>query len=323
MISLMISVVVVNWNGKALLVDCLVSLRAQTFPSFEVIVVDNGSTDGSAEWVRQYFPEFRLVELDENRGFAGGNNAGIKQACGEWIALINNDAKANPDWLECLYRAVGGKEGVGLAASRVVLTSGVLDSAGDGMTIAGVPYKRGHGGLPDGIFLKPAEVFGASGCGVLLRRSMLDKIGLLDEDFFCIYEDGDLNFRARLAGFQCVYVPDAVVIHRLHGTLGRLSKTYVFYGQRNMEYLYFKNMPGRLFWRYLPAHLMSNILGFGYFILRGRPVQFVRGKAAFIRDIGRVLQKRREVQKLRKVDDQTIDAMLEPRWLRSRLAGKM
>src|ERR1051326_4547907 len=94
-------------------------------------------------------------------------------------------------------------------------------------------------------------------------RSMLDRIGLLDEDFFCIYEDGDLNFRARLAGFQCIYVPEAEIIHSLHGTLGRLSKSYVYYGQRNMEYLYFKNMPGRLFWRYLPVHLLSNILGFG------------------------------------------------------------
>jgi GT2 family glycosyltransferase len=319
----MVSVIVVNWNGKELLTDCLASLRAQTLPGVELIVVDNGSTDGSAEFVRQSFPDFKLIQLDENLGFAGGNNAGIRQACGEWIALINNDAVAEPDWLECLYRAVRGNEQVGSAASRVVLTSGALDSPGEELTIAGVPYKRGHGKAPGGIFLKPAEVFGASGCGVLLRRSMLDRIGLLDEDFFCIYEDGDLNFRARLAGFHCIYVPEAVILHRLHGTLGRLSKTYVFYGQRNMEYLYFKNMPGRLFWRYLPVHLLSNILGFGYFILRGRPFQFIRAKLAFILNIRRVLHKRREVQKLRTVDDQTIESTFDRRWLQPRLAGKI
>jgi GT2 family glycosyltransferase len=319
----MISVVVVNWNGKPLLADCLASLRSQTFPEFEVLVVDNGSTDGSSDFVQEAFPQFKLIQLNENRGFAGGNNAGIRQASGEWIALINNDAVADPNWLSCLYRAVKDNVQVGLAASRVVLTSGALDSAGDGMTIAGVPYKRGHGNAPDGIFLKPAEVFGASGCGVLLRRSMLDRIGLLDEDFFCIYEDGDLNFRARLAGFHCIYVPEAMIVHRLHGTLGRLSKTYVYYGQRNMEYLYFKNMPGRLFWRYLPVHLLSNILGFGYFIFRGRPFQFIRAKLSFILDLPHVLRKRRDVQKLRKVDDQTIELTLDRRWLQPRLAGKI
>jgi GT2 family glycosyltransferase len=319
----LISVIVVNWNGKSLLADCLASLRSQTFHDFEVIVVDNGSSDGSGELVKSEFPEFRLVQLDENLGFAGGNNAGIRLARGEWIALINNDAVAHPDWLECFYRAVGGDNDVGLAASRVVLTSGLLDSAGDGMTVAGVSYKRGHGSTPVGVFLKPSEVFGASGCGVLLRRSMLDQIGLLDEDFFCIYEDSDLNFRARLAGFKCVYVPEAVIIHRLHGTLGRLSKTYVFYGQRNMEYLYFKNMPGRLFWRHLPVHLLSNLLGFGYFILRGRPLQFLQAKVAFIRDVRRVLEKRRNVQNLRKVDDQAIESILDRHWLRPRLAGKI
>jgi GT2 family glycosyltransferase len=318
----LISVVVVNWNGKSLLADCLASLRAQTFPDFEVIVVDNGSTDGSAEFVRTEFSEFTLVQLDENFGFAGGNNAGIRVARGEWIALINNDAVAHPDWLECLFRAVGTNDAVGLAASRVVLTSGLLDSAGDGMTVAGVSYKRGHGSKL-GAFLKPTEVFGASGCGVILRRSMLDRIGLLDEDFFCIYEDSDLNFRARLAGFKCVYVPEAVIIHRLHGTLGRLSKTYVFYGQRNMEYLYFKNMPGRLFWTHLPVHVFSNVLGFGYFIVRGRPLQFIRGKLAFLRNFRRVLAKRRQVQSLRKVDDQTIESILDRHWLRPRLAGKI
>src|SRR5260370_29162976 len=102
----MISVVVVNWNGKALLSDCLASLRSQTFPDFEVIVVDNGSTDGSSQFVRAAFPDFKLIQLSENHGFAGGNNAGIRQARGEWIALINNDAVAEPDCLPCLYRAL-------------------------------------------------------------------------------------------------------------------------------------------------------------------------------------------------------------------------
>jgi GT2 family glycosyltransferase len=319
----MISVIVVNWNGKSLLAECLNSLRLQTFFDFEVILVDNGSTDGSAQFVQAAFPDFRLVRLKENLGFAGGNNAGIRQARGEWIALINNDATAGPDWLAQLHRAVEENNQIGLAASRVVLTSGALDSAGDGMTIAGVPYKRGHGNAPDGIFLKPADVFGASGCGVLLRRSMLDRIGLLDEDFFCIYEDGDLNFRARLAGFHCIYVPEAVIVHRLHGTLGRLSKNYVYYGQRNMEYLYFKNMPGSLFWKYLPVHLLSNVLGFGYFILRGRPFQFLRAKLAFVRDLPTVLRKRRDVQNMRTVDDQTIASTLDRRWLQPRLAGKI
>src|SRR5581483_38878 len=117
----MISVIVVNWNGKSLLSDCLNSLRAQTFPDFEVIVVDNGSTDGSAQFVQAAFPEFKLIALDQNLGFAGGNNAGIRVAGGEWIALINNDATAEPGWLSALHRAVTADDRIGFAASRVVL----------------------------------------------------------------------------------------------------------------------------------------------------------------------------------------------------------
>src|SRR5438874_13830050 len=122
----MISVIVVNWNGKSLLSDCLNSLRLQAFPDFEVIVVDNGSTDGSAEFVQAAFPEFKLIPLDQNLGFAGGNNAGIREARGEWIALINNDATADPGWLAALHKAVAEDERIGFAASRVVLTSGAL-----------------------------------------------------------------------------------------------------------------------------------------------------------------------------------------------------
>lgn len=318
----MISVVVVNWNGKTFLEECLSSLRRQTHPDREVLVVDNGSTDGSPDWIRDNFPEFRLVALAENQGFAGGNNAGIRQARGEWIALLNNDAAADPQWLDLLSRAVQRDPQLGLAASRVILTSGPLDSAGDAMTIAGVPYKRGHGKVPNGTYTAPGEVFGVSGCAALVRKRMLDEIGLLDEDFFCIYEDGDLSFRAHLAGYRCIYVPEAVVYHRLHGTLGKLSRPYVFYGQRNMEYLYFKNMPGRLLWKYLPVHLTSNLIGLGYFTLRGHLLEFLRAKAAFLQNLPRTLRKRRQVQALRRVGEDVIEALLDRRWLAPRLPGK-
>lgn len=319
----MISVVVVNWNGKAFLGECLDSLRRQSFSNCEVLVVDNGSTDGSVQWIATNFPEFRTIALKENLGFAGGCNAGIRQAQGGWIALLNNDAVADVGWLQNLSQAVEYDPDVGLAASRVILTSGSLDSAGDAMTIAGVPYKRGHGRAPNGVFTTPEEVFGVCGCAALLRKQMLDEIGLLDEDFFCIYEDGDLSFRAHLSGYRCIYVPDAVVHHRLNTTLGKLSRTYVFYGQRNMEYLYFKNMPVRLLWKYLAVHLASNLLGFGYFTLKGQSLEFLRAKVAFLRSLRQTLKKRHQVQSLRRVGEKAIDGMLDRRWLSSRIAGKI
>ena len=317
-----LSVIVVNWNGRHLLADCLTSLRSQSLKNIEVILVDNGSTDDSVTHVRREYPEVRVLCLDRNYGFATANNRGIESSSLEFIALLNNDAVAAEDWAARLLDAAM-QSGAGIVASKVILHADrkLLDSAGDGMTTVGVACKRGHREPPDR-FAVMERVFGASGCAMLLRRSMLADIGLLDDDFFLLYEDADLCFRAQLRGWRCIYAPEAVVYHKLNSSIGRLSRTHVYHGQRNVEYLYFKNMPGRLLWKYLLPHALNDLLALLYFASRGAFWSFIRGKADFLRRLREVMRKRKRIQARRKVNCADIDCMLERRWLRARLAGK-
>lgn len=317
-----LSVVVVNYNGCELVAECLASLAAQTLPDVEVLVVDNASSDDSVALVRREFPQFGVIRLERNYGFAGGSNRGIAASRGEFVALLNNDAVADPPWAERLVAAAADSS-VGMAASRVLLYSdrGRLDSAGDGMTTVGVAFKRGHL-APADRFARSEKVFGASGCAMLLRRAMLDDVGLFDEDFFLIYEDADLAFRAQLRGWGCVYVPGAVVYHRLNASIGSLSATYVYYGQRNVEYVYFKDMPSRLLWTSLPAHLLNDALAAAYFACRGRFGSFVRAKLDVLRALRPLRAKRRAIQARARVGWSDIERQLERRWLRTRLTGK-
>jgi len=317
-----LSVVVVNWNGQHLLADCLSSLRRQSLKNLEVILVDNGSTDDSVAHVRHEYPEVRVLCLDRNYGFATANNRGIEFSSGEFIALLNNDTVAAADWAARLLDA-GKQSGAGIVASKVLLHADpkLLDSAGDGMTTVGVAYKRGHR-EPSDRFAVMERVFGASGCAMLLRRSMLADIGLLDDDFFLLYEDADLCFRAQLRGWKCIYAPEAVVYHKLNSSIGRLSRTHVYYGQRNAEYLYFKNMPGRLLWKYLLPHFLSDLLALLYFSAKGSFWSFIKGKAEFLGRFREVMRKRERIQARRTVNCADVDRILERRWLRARLAGK-
>jgi GT2 family glycosyltransferase len=310
-----------NWNGETLLADCLSSLSNQTLSDLEVLLVDNGSSDGSVDYVRTEFPGIRVIALEKNLGFSAGNNRGIEASSSEFVALFNNDAVAERQWAERLLAPAADSK-VGIVASKVMLFSerDRLDSAGDGMTIVGVAYKRGHLEAADR-YPATESVFGASGCAMLLRRSMLDDIGLLDEDFFLSYEDSDVCFRAQLRGWKCVYAPEARVYHRLNSSIGRLSSRYVYYGQRNAEFLYFKNMPGWLMWKYLPAHLLNIILALAYFTGRGHCWTFIRSKIGFLKALPAVLAKRRQIQSRRTISCRDLDPLLEKRWLRTRLAG--
>jgi GT2 family glycosyltransferase len=317
-----LTVIVVNWNGEQLLPECLTSLSNQSLSDVEVLLVDNGSTDDSISLVRSLFPKVKILALRENHGFAGGNNRGIQASIGEFVALLNNDAVADYCWAERLLAAACDSR-VGIVASRVLLYSdrGRLDSAGDGMTTVGAGYKRGHL-MPSNSYPSAEDVFGASGCAMLLRRSMLADVGRFDEDFFLLAEDSDLCFRAQLRGWRCLYAPDAIVYHKLNASIGKLSRAHVFYGQRNVEYLYFKNMPGWLVWKYLPVHLLNALLASVYFGRKGHFSSYMESKLDFLRNMRRVLQKRQEIQAQRTVSCRNINRMLDRRWLRTRLPGK-
>jgi GT2 family glycosyltransferase len=241
-----VSVVIVNWNGKHHLGECLGSLRAQTFKDFEIILVDNGSQDGSREYVQENFHEVRLVELQKNCGFAGGNNAGIRVASGKYLALLNNDTKVDPAWLTNLLKeAEANPSPVGMWASKILSYDhpDIIDNVGLLMYPDGLGRGKGRLEVDGGQYDQTGEAFFPSGCAGLYRRSMLDEIGLFDEEFFAYADDVDLGLRARLAGWHCIYVPSAKVYHKYSGSSSAHSPFKAFLVERNRIWVLLKYYP--------------------------------------------------------------------------------
>jgi len=318
-----ISVIVLNFNGKDLLKECLTSLREQTYKDFEVILVDNSSTDSSIEYVKNNFPEVKILALEKNVGFCKGNNEGIKISQGEYIVLLNNDTKVDHFWLEELYRAILGNPQVGFCASKIIFCSDQenIDTAGDGYSLCGAPFKRGHLENRDK-YNKEEEVFGACAAATIYRKSMLNDIGLLDEDFFMGFEDSDLSFRAQLKGYKCLYVPTAIVFHRVSATIGKLSNRQVYYGQRNVEYVYIKNMPTGLILKHFFFHLIYNIGAFLFFLSKGRGLVFLKAKLSVSMNLKGLLEKRKVIQKTRRVDNTYLEEIMEKKCFSVRVEGK-
>jgi GT2 family glycosyltransferase len=311
-----VSVVIVTWNGRHHLDACLPSVQAQAGVSAEIVLVDNASTDGTIEHVRERFPDVRVVALPRNLGFAGGNNAGVRAARGQFVALLNNDTIASPGWLRALVNGVDEATGYSLVTSRIVYmhAPNVIDSAGDGLLRWGGAFKRHHG-APAAVAAMSGEVFGVCGAACLMPKAVFDELGGFDEDFFASHEDVDLSYRARLRGYRCRYVADAVVRHHGSATLGRVSAFSVFQGQRNLEWMYFKNTPALLLLRTLPGHVIYNAAAAVHFARIGLLGPFLRAKLAALASLPRLLRKRADVQRGRRVDTGVIWAHLEPRWL--------
>jgi GT2 family glycosyltransferase len=242
----LVSAIVVNWNGGAMLQDALASLFAQTWPSLEVILVDNASTDGSADAAVQRFGDrLVLVRNARNEGFARGNNIGFAAARGEWTFLLNSDAMCDPDTIEQLMQFVDGKPDVGQLACRVLQASrpNFFDSVGLLLYPDGVCRSRGWEEKDLGQYDQAVEVIAPHGCACALRKAMLDEIGGFDEDFFCYLEDMDLGVRGQLAGWKCWYVPTARVAHLKSVTAGNYSIFKAFHVERNRIYCLWKWMP--------------------------------------------------------------------------------
>ena len=319
-----ISVIVVNWNGRNYLEDCLGSLSCQTYPDRETILVDNGSTDSSAGFAREKFPDVKIVELKENRGFTGGNLAGLEAAQGGFIALDNNDARADEKWLETLVQPMLQDSTVGICASKLIFAGQEkINSAGDGMTTAAVGFNRGLG-EDRALFNELEFVFGGCAAAVLYRRKMLDEIGFLDDDFFLYDEDTDLNFRARLAGWKCVYVPGAVMHHVSNATAVRLSATHVYYHTRNLEFVWLKNMPLGVMIRFAHHKIIQEIGAFCYLCLRhGKWRPYFRAKRDALRMLPSMWKKRKEIQRRRRVPNSYLSSIMTPLFSRELIRQKI
>jgi GT2 family glycosyltransferase len=326
--SPLISVIIVNWNRKPMLEDCLRSLEAQRFPDFEVIVVDNGSIDGSLALLQDPGRKsIRVIANPENRGFCAANNQGIAAAQGELIALLNNDAEADPGWLASLAEAARREPGYSMFASKIVSHDdpGVIDKVGHLIYPDGQNRGRGSGERDHGQYDRVEEVAWPDGCAALYRRAMLDRIGGFDEDFFAYADDAELGLRARIAGYRALAVPSALVRHRLGSTLGRYSPERLFLIERNRLWLVFKLFPLRM-WPLVPffyakrtlASLGSAARGEGDSARAGRSLGawgllkcLVRAHAAAFAGMPRMLRKRRNLRSLRKLSPAEIVAFLE------------
>lgn len=240
-----ISVIIVNFNGEGYLRDCLSSLAAQTFRDFEVLVVDNGSGDGSLRLMEEEFPWVRVVPLKMNTGFAKGNNIGFQASSSKYVVTLNNDTVVDRRWLKALYEVAGSDRDIGMVASKILLgkEGSVIDSTGMLIYPDGMTRQRGKGQADTGQFNGMREVLFPSACAALYRREMLDEIGPFDEDFFFYCEDADLGLRGRLAGWKAVLAPDAVVRHLYSGTAGKYSGFKAFHIERNRFWVLLKDLP--------------------------------------------------------------------------------
>ncbi|MFZ3059453.1 MAG: glycosyltransferase family 2 protein [Candidatus Methanoperedens sp.] len=289
-----VSIVVVNYNGKKYLNACLSSMENQTYHDFEVIFVDNASTDTSVEYVKAHFPSVRIIENEKNYGFAKGNNIGIKEAKGDLIATLNNDTEVTPAWLEELVRSINSDENVGMCASKLLFMKKrkMINSTGICISRSGACWDRGMFECDNGQYESIGEVFGPCAGAAMYRKSMLEEIGLFDEDFYAYMEDADLAFRGRLAGWKCLYVPKAVVYHVHGGTAGYATDYTLYYGNRNIIWNSIKNFPPRMLLTSLPWIIGRNIAVIPYYILKGHGNAILTSKIGAIKGIPKMLAKK-------------------------------
>ncbi len=317
----LISVVIPNWNGRHLLGACLDSLRGQTYPEIEVVVVDGGSRDRSAAFVAEQYPEVRLLRLPRNLGFAGNVNAGLRAARGGMLALLNNDAEAEPDWLAELARTLEADPRAGSCAAKMLHYDDRrrIAAAGDYLGRDGLAGQRGAGAPDDGRYDEPVEVFSACGGAALYRRAMLEDVGLLDEGYVSYLEDVDLGLRARLRGWGCPYVPTARVYHRVSATGGGALASY--YVGRNSLRLLARGFPTgvlRACWGQIVGGQLQRAAEAARAWRGAEARATLRGQLTGLLGLPDALRARRAIQSRRTISDAAFLALLTPPPTRNR-----
>jgi N-acetylglucosaminyl-diphospho-decaprenol L-rhamnosyltransferase len=297
-----VTVVVVNFNGGGYLRGCIASLARQTFTDFEVILVDNSSTDGSLDTLVETPPAFTVLKQDRNLGFAAANNIGARAGRGRWLALLNPDAEAGPSWLAALMRAVEARPDFRMAASLQISLHdpAKLDGAGDCYLAWGYAWRGGFG-HPVSVAPSAGECFAPCGAAALYPRDVFLDAGGFDEAYFCYHEDVDIAFRLRLQGERCQFVPDASVRHAGSALSGRGSRFAVFHGVRNGVWTYVKNMPGVLLLLTSPVWVLGAILLLLRGIVRGQFRATLDGLLAGIGGVGHALRARKAIKAARRV----------------------
>ncbi|RJP24073.1 MAG: glycosyltransferase family 2 protein [Candidatus Abyssobacteria bacterium SURF_5] len=307
-----VSVIIPTYNGIKYIPACLDSLRSQSRVADEIIVVDDGSSDGTAALLAAAYPEARLVRLKNNQGFAAAANKGISSSSGDYIALLNNDTTAHKDWLKELIKVLDEQPSVSFCSSKMLFADqpDTINSIGIGFTRTGIAMDVGFR-QKDGLqFERARPVFGACAGAAIFRRSLFDEIGLLDEDLFMWYEDVDFSLRARLAGRECLYVPTAIIYHKGGGTISSKQRKHIYYCARNQILIMVKNLPRPLLNKYLPR-LFSVCLKHSIKSLLKGDTAAVSGYCAALKDLKPFLRKRQLTNWKNTVSDADLDRLLQ------------
>lgn len=273
-------VVIPNLNGGDALLDAIKSLAGQSVPA-HILVVDNASTDGSAERAQAAFPDVEFIWHTTNKGYAGGVNPGLRRAIdmgAAYVAPFNDDAVADKDWLKHLVEFLDAHPEYGAASCKVLKSDGKhIDSTGDFLTVWGLPYPRGRDEVDTGQYDDQTDIFAASGAASLFRVSALAQVGLFDESFFAYYEDTDLGFRLQNAGWRVGFVPQSVVYHAVGMTSGRMKGFTTYQTMKNQPLVLWKNLPLRLCFTVMPRFYLAYFMFFGRAITRGHAWYALKG----------------------------------------------
>jgi len=303
---LQVSVIIVAYNAQAYLVQCLSSVLETSGAGCEVILVDNASSDGSVEVVVRNFPQVRVIRNRENQGFGQGNNLGARAARGKYLVFLNPDTIVKPGWLEALITALEDDPRAGLATSKILLLNDPerINTCGNTIHLTGLTLCRGlrH---PKNTFNQRESVAAVSGAAFAIRRDLFEQLEGFDEDFFLYMEDTDLSWRARLAGWDCLYVPESIVLHDYHL---RITPFKIFYQERNRYLMLLKSFKWGTLIFLLPTLLLAEVITWGFVIWgdRTRLGNKVRAYGWIVRHWSNVLQKRVATQRLRRIDDREL-----------------
>lgn len=313
-----IAVVIVNYNGGDFIRTCLNALISQTVKPEKIIVVDNGSSDGSLDTIREFSDAVDILDMRENAGFAKANNTAINNLDGyDWVALLNPDAIPAPDWIEQLHNAISNHPRHSSFACCMLQISdtNIIDGCGDAYHVNGIAWPR-YKGMPRGqTDQSPHETFSACGGAAMYNREVFIGQGGFDERYFCYHEDVDLGFRLRLANERCMYIPSAIVYHAGSAITGKGSDFSVYYAHRNMLWTFVKDMPQPMFMIFFIPHLVVNMITLLNFIVKGRSRIIFKAKIDAIKGIPSMMRSRRIIQQHRSITCAALLSTMQYGWL--------
>lgn len=306
----LVSIIILTYNNEKDLAECIPSIYDQTYKNFELLIVDNGSTDGTVEFIKTHYPEIKLVETGANLGYAGGNNIGFRHAKGDYIVVVNPDTFVDPGWLADLIKPLEDPK-IGITNPKVLeYNDHDHGSCGNTTHYTGLHFPRGLEKSTT-LYTKPEIVSAISGCSFAIRREVLSSLNGFDPDYFLYLEDSDLSLRARLAGYQIMFTPGSIVYHK-HKTVITPQKEY--YLERNRYQLLLKCYSTKLLVIVFPAFFLTEIVTWTHATINGP--QFIRSKLRaygwILGNMGRIMKKRKDVKAHRQISDKEFVQLIEP-----------